>query len=241
MHALAGVTAAILAGGLGTRLRPVVSDRPKSLADVGGRSCLEYLLDQLGASGLQEVVLCTGYMAGEIRAALGNSYDGMRLVYSEEPAPLGTAGALRHALRHFRSELVLAMNGDSFCEADLPAFVSWHLAQKAPLSLLLTRVSDTGRYGRVRTDASGRVTRFDEKDGTAGPGWINAGIYLLNRSALMTIPDSRPVSLEREIFPAWIGRGLYGYRSRGRFLDIGTPESYAAAAEFFGAVATAGR
>jgi NDP-sugar pyrophosphorylase family protein len=233
MRDLAGVTAAILAGGLGTRLRSVMADRPKVLAEIRGRPFLAYLLDILAGAGVRYVVLCTGYLGGQVRSGFGDSYGSLRLVYSQESSPLGTAGALRLALPLFKSDPVLVMNGDSFCETNLRAFWAWHCARGAEATLLLTQIPDTKRYGRVQVDADGFVLSFDEKDDTCGPGWINAGIYLLNHRLLLRIPTNSAVSLEQEVFPAWIGRGLYGYRSEGRFLDIGTPEAYAVAERFF--------
>lgn len=237
---LAGVTVAILAGGLGTRLRSVVADQPKVLAEVRGRPFLAYLLHQLAAAGFRYIVLCTGYLGEQVRAAFGDAYGSLRLVYSQESSPLGTAGAIRLALPLFKPGLseanvpdsVLVMNGDSFCEANLRDFWTWHCARSADATLLLTHVPNTKRYGRVLVDDDGCVLSFDEKGNKGGPGWINAGIYLLNHRLLLTIPKSGDVSLEREVFPAWIGR-LYGYRNEGRFLDIGTPESYAIAKQFF--------
>jgi NDP-sugar pyrophosphorylase family protein len=128
---------------------------------------------------------------------------------------------------------VLVMNGDSFCQADLKAFYAWHQQQKGRGSLLLTRVPDTGRYGQVKIKPDGQIHSFVEKGEVSGPGWISAGVYLLERDLLQTIPAGRPVSIEKEMFPAWIEQGLYGYQSEGRFLDIGTPESYALAETFF--------
>jgi NDP-sugar pyrophosphorylase family protein len=232
-RAFAGATAAILAGGLGTRLRGVVADRPKVLAEVLGRPFLAFLLDQLEAAGVARVVLCTGYRGEQVRAAFGTSYGALRLAYSQEPGPLGTGGALRMALPLLPCEPVLVMNGDSYCSADFQELWSWHLSRAAEATLLLSHVSDTTRYGRVQVQANGQVLRFDEKADAEGPGWISAGIYLLGRSLMLEIPQDRAVSLEREVFPAWIGRGLYGHRSQGRLLDIGTPESYAAAEQFF--------
>jgi NDP-sugar pyrophosphorylase family protein len=107
------------------------------------------------------------------------------------------------------------------------------VTKNAAITLGLIEVPDTRRYGRVMVDVDGAVLRFEEKSDKKGRGWINAGMYLLNRDLLLTIPTDGPVSLEREILPAWIGRGLFGYRSQARFLDIGTPESYAFAEEFF--------
>ena len=230
---LAIVTVAILAGGLGTRLRSVVADRPKVLAEVQGRPFLAYLLDQVAAAGVRYVVLCTGYLGEQIRAVFGDVYGGLDLAYSQEPESLGTAGALRLGLPLFKSDPVLIMNGDSFCEVNLRAFWAWHCSRGADATLVLNDMPDTKRYGRVHVDADGVVVSFDEKGGESGPGWINAGIYLLSRPLLLTIQTSGVVSLEREVFPAWISRGLNGYPNEGRFLDIGAPEAYAVAEQFF--------
>ena len=227
------VTAAILAGGAGSRLRPAVTGRPKALANVGERPFLTYLFDQLVAAGARDVVLCTGYLGDQIAMIFGESYDTLRLDYSQESTPLGTAGALRLALPLFNSNPVLVMNGDSYCDANIREFWFWHGSRQANATLLLTKIFNTERFGQVKVDADGKVTDFKEKSSGQGPGWINAGIYLLNRDFLEEIPANRPVSLEREIFPAWIGRGLYGFRSEARFMDIGTPEAYAGAQSFF--------
>lgn len=229
------LTAVVLAGGLGTRLRSVVADRPKVMAEIHGRPFLTYLFDQLVAAGLSHVVVCTGYLGTQVSSFFGASYGSLRISYSQESSPLGTAGALRLALPLLESNPVLVLNGDSFCDADLMGFSSWHLERRAAASLVLTRMSDTARFGRVRINAEAAVTGFEEKSNRSGPGWINAGIYLVDRHLLQTIPAVGAVSLEREIFPEWIGRGLCGYESHGRFLDIGTPESLAAAEEFFAA------
>lgn len=230
---LTKATAVILAGGFGMRLRSVIADRPKVLAEIHGRPFLTYLLDQVAAAGITQVVLSTGHLGEQVRATFGDAYRSLRLAYSQETEPLGTAGALRLALPLLTSETILAMNGDSFCQANLDAFWQWHIAQKAAVSLLLTRVLDTNRYGRVEVAPDGQVLSFIEKGTSAGPGWISAGIYLLKRDLLSTIPPGRAVSIEKESFPAWVGRGLYGYQSQGQFLDIGTPESYAHAETFF--------
>lgn len=234
MKGLSGITVAILAGGLGTRLRSVVTSRPKALAPVAGRSFLVYLLDQLSGAGLKRVVLCTGHLGEQIRTALGESYGRMQLAYSAETEPLGTGGALKLALPLLHSDPVLVVNGDSFCRIDLLALHSWHFVQKAAVATLaLTWVLDVSRYGKVQVDKQGHLLKFEEKNDSGGPGWINAGIYLLNRSFIEAIPPGRFVSLERDVFPSKIGWGLYGYCTNGEFVDIGTPESYAAAAEFF--------
>lgn len=233
MMDLASMTTVILAGGFGSRLRSVVTDRPKVLAKVGGRPFIHYLLDQLSGAGIRRVVLCTGHLGTQVQELLQDRYRDLDLVYSQEPVPLGTAGALRLALPLLNSDPVLVMNGDSLCEAELNFFVYWHHARSAEATLLLTEVPDTRRYGRVSMDEDGLVRQLNEKSCVGGPGWINAGVYLLSRRLIEMIPSDRVVSLEREIFPDWIGRGLYGLRRSGRFLDIGTPESYALAEEIF--------
>jgi NDP-sugar pyrophosphorylase family protein len=230
---LADVQGAILAGGLGTRLRSVVADRPKVLAPVHGRPYVTYLLDQLAGAGVRDVVLLTGYLAEKVQAALGSAYGGMRLFYSSEPAPLGTAGAVRRALPLLSSPTVLVLNGDSYCDLALVDLWDFHQRQRADGSLALSWVTDTSRFGKVQTAPDGRVQRFEEKQAAGGAGWINAGVYLLNRALIEEIPPDRPLSLERDLFPVWIaGKRMYGFRSQTRFLDIGTPESYAEAEAF---------
>jgi NDP-sugar pyrophosphorylase family protein len=228
------VTGAILAGGLGTRLRSRIADRPKVLAPVRGRPYLAYLLDQLAAAGIRRVVLLTGYLAEQVRATFGESHAGMRLDYSVEPVPLGTGGALRHALPHLTSPTCLLLNGDSFCAAPLTAFRDCHCLQAADASLVLTPREDCSRFGRVHFGPDGRVLRFEDKPPGGGAGWINAGIYLFQRELIEEVPPGRSLSLERDLFPAWLGRRrLWAFPSGGRFLDIGTPESYARAEAFF--------
>jgi NDP-sugar pyrophosphorylase family protein len=228
-------TAAILAGGLGTRLRPVIVDRPKVLAPINGRPFLTYLLDHLAGASVEEVILLTGFQADQVRDTLGQTYAGMRLLYSEEPFPLGTAGALRWALPKLSEPTILLINGDSYCDIDLTAFRAFHHEHAADVSLALARVTGASRFGSVWTDEAGRVTQFEEKRAVPGANWINAGIYLLKRELIEEIPQGRPLSLERDLFPEWVKLlRCHGFRSAGRFLDIGTPESYAEAEHFFG-------
>ncbi len=224
--------AMILAGGPGTRLRSVVSDVPKVLARVNGRPFITYLLDQVAATEIRKVVLCTGYMGSTIQDELGDTYHNLKLEYSQETTRLDTAGALRLALSLLQSDVALVMNGDSIYLTDLEAFWQWHQAREAKASLCLTHVPDMSRYGQIRIESSGEVIKFDEKGASGGSGWINAGIYLFGREVLQSIPPDQPISLEKEVFPDWIGKGLYGYKGSGPFLDIGTPESYAEAEKF---------
>ncbi len=217
---------------MGTRLRSVVSDRPKVLALVRGRPFLAYILDQLADAGISHVVLCTGYRGDLVEAAFGKQFHGMSLEYSRERAPLGTAGALRLAGARCRSDEVLVLNGDSFCRVDLEGFGAFHQAKRGRGSLVAMHVADAGRFGGLVLDENDRVVSFREKKETAAE-WSNAGIYLLRRADLAAIESDRIVSLEREVLPAW--NDLFAFRCRGEFLDIGTPESYAQADRFFGA------
>jgi NDP-sugar pyrophosphorylase family protein len=230
---LSKVSVAVLAGGLGTRLRPVVDGQPKVLAEVSGRPFLAYLLEHLARAGIRSAVLCTGYLGEQICASFGNQYRSVELVYSRENQPLGTAGSLRLALPHLESDPVLVLNGDSFIAADLGKFWEWHRQHRADASMLLTRVEDSGRYGSVKLNDHGQVIQFTEKGRDAGPNWINSGVYLLSRSLISSLPENVYLSLEHDFFPCLIGCGLYGRTTAARFIDIGTPEDYASAALFF--------
>jgi D-glycero-alpha-D-manno-heptose 1-phosphate guanylyltransferase len=229
MGDISGITVAILAGGLGTRLREAVADTPKVLAEVNGRPFLTYILDRLADAGAGRVVLCTGYLAERITRTLGGRYRNMKLLYSEEAVPLDTGGALHLALSLLNSDPVLVMNGDSFCDADLLLFTEQHRNSGAAASLVLAQVADVDRYGAVSLAPDNAITRFAEKGNRQGKGLINAGIYLFARSVIEAIPRRRAVSLERDVFPALIGHGLYGFPQKGRFLDIGIPDDFYAA------------
>jgi NDP-sugar pyrophosphorylase family protein len=193
-----------------------------------------YLLDRLAAAGLRDVVLLTGYRAEQVRAALGETYAGLRLHHAPEPEPLGTGGALRRVLGRLASPRVLVLNGDSLADVNLGALEDFHHERGAAGSLVLAWADDTARYGTVDVAPDGRITGFAEKR-AGGAGWINAGVYLFERELIEAIPAGRFVSLERELFPQWADSGgLYGFCCRTSFLDIGTPESYAQAEVFVG-------
>jgi len=227
------ITAVILAGGFGSRLQSVVSDRPKVIADVAGRPFLVYLLDQLAAADIRKVVLCTGYMAEVVRDCFGDNYGALQLFYSKEDEPLGTGGALRLALPQFCSEVILVMNGDSYIDTDLDAYIDWFFEKERQAAMLLTKVDNTCRYGTVKIGKNETITAFKEKNDNVQQGWINAGIYLLKRLLVGSIPTGKFYSLEHDFFPSLAGGKLYGYCDEGRFIDIGTPQAYARAEGFF--------
>jgi len=232
MGGVGDITAYLLAGGLGTRLRSAVADRPKALAEILGRPYAYHLLDRLARAGIRRVVLCTGHLGDMLEAALGARYRGMELLYSREDAPLGTGGALALAFSRHPAPLALCLNGDSLTDADLGAFLRWFEPRAESCALLLAPVDDASRYGSVVADASGRVSGFAEK-GCSGPGHISAGVYLLRPQGLAGLVPGAAASLEQDLFPALARRGeLCALASSAQFLDIGTPESYAAAGEF---------
>jgi len=221
----------ILAGGAGTRLRSVLADTQKVVAPVGGRPMLSFLLDQCRHAGVREVTLAVGYRADQVRERLGESYDGMSIRYSVEPSPLGTGGAIALAAAGLGDGPVVVLNGDSFVDVDIAAVLAWHRARRARATVVLTEVADSGRYGSVSVDAQGRVLAFAEKSITgSGRGLVNAGIYVLERDALRAFPAGAH-SIERDVLPALVGQGLFAWRVPGRFIDIGLPETYAAAAD----------
>jgi D-glycero-alpha-D-manno-heptose 1-phosphate guanylyltransferase len=229
------VTAILLAGGLGTRLRSVVSDGPKVLATVAGKPFLFHLLDQVHRAGIDRAIISTGYMADLVQQAIGTRYTDITIDYAAETEPLGTGGALRFAAAKLDCDTALVMNADSYVDCDLAAFASDYFCSGRGASIMVTRVEDASRYGSIEIAPNGDVASFNEKLGTGAPGWINAGIYCVARAAIAGLPDAIPLSLEREVWPALIPNGINTFRCAGDFIDIGTPESYRAAEAFFAA------
>lgn len=237
MNGINDIDAVVLAGGFGTRLRAVVSDRPKALVSINGCPFVFYLLDQLADCGISRVIMCVGYMGREIKNVVGHQYREMLIHYSEETTPLGTGGALKNISTEFQSDQVLILNGDSYIDIDYSEFASWHAAKGGIFSIVVTTSLQAERFGAVRLGPESEVDIFVEKRLSSGenPGWINAGVYLAQRRFfdILNGMNADQISLEKEVFPSLIGQGLYGYECNGRFIDIGTPESLIAATNFF--------
>jgi D-glycero-alpha-D-manno-heptose 1-phosphate guanylyltransferase len=228
------VTAVVLAGGLGTRLRSEVADRPKVLAPVAGRPFLEHLFSQIKQFGIQEVVLCVGYLAEMIQERYRDEYEGMAIRYSVERALLGTGGAIRFAADKITSTHALVLNGDSFCEFDYSNFLHFYRRNGAGAAMVLAHSKECGRYGAVQIDEHYRITSFVEKSASQGEGLINAGVYLFSTEMIKQIPVGRIFSLEKDIFPKWVAHGMYGFKTEStRFIDIGTPQSFKYAQSLF--------
>jgi D-glycero-alpha-D-manno-heptose 1-phosphate guanylyltransferase len=222
--------ALLLVGGMGTRLQSVLPSTPKPLAPLGEAPFLELLVTQLRTQDVRRLVLCTGYLAGQIEERFGNGQQwGMAIEYSKETQPLGTAGAVKLAedYLHGVSDFVV-MNGDSFLEMDLRQLIRFHVEHEGIASLATHRVPNAGRYGTVRVNASQRITAFEEKSGREEPGLISAGVYVFKRAVLERIQNG-PASLEKDIFPELLNEGMFALQQEGMFIDIGTPEDYARA------------
>jgi D-glycero-alpha-D-manno-heptose 1-phosphate guanylyltransferase len=220
----------VLAGGLGTRLRPVVNDRPKAMAPVAGRPFLEWLIEDLRRQGIRRLVLCTGYMSESIEGHFGSGRAwGVEIDYSRENTPLGTGGAVRLALAKLRSSRFLVLNGDSFCDFNVQMLDNVHREHTAAATLWLVTVEESERFGAITIDSNQAITAFREKESVRKPGLINAGVYLLERWIFESTAEGSAISLEKDVFPQFIGHGLYGVVGAGPFIDIGTPDSYAMA------------
>lgn len=216
----------ILCGGLGTRLKPVVDDRPKPMADIGGRPFLAMILDHIAAAGFCRFVLCCCHKADFIISYFREAKAEYTTECSVEDEPLGTGGALVHALPMLRSDPVLVLNGDSFCDVDYLEVISAHVANSSAATVVVSRVANASDYGTVRVSGDGTVLEFAEKKSCKEPGWINGGVYVFSGSTLEGLSRSVPLSLERDVFPLLSGHGLFAFKTEEEVLDIGTPDRY---------------
>lgn len=222
--------AVILVGGKATRLEPLTSNTPKAMVPVLNTPFLEYVIRHLSRHGIKEIILAQGHLAQPIESYLGDGRQiGLRLYYSIEDTPLGTAGAVKNAERYLDDSFVV-LNGDVFTDLDITAMIDLHRERKAKVTIALTPVDDPTPYGLVETGTANRVTRFVEKPspGEITTNMINAGTYILEPEILAQIPTQKSVSLERETFPRLLAarEPFYAYSSDAYWLDIGTPEKY---------------
>jgi mannose-1-phosphate guanylyltransferase len=225
------VKALLLAGGFGTRLRPLTLTRPKPMLPVFNRPHIAHVLDLLQRHGIEDAVLLTSYLAETFDDLVEEARSrGMRLDVNQEEEPLGTAGALRHAEQLVADEAFLVFNADVLTDADVGALVDFHREREAEATILLTPVEDPSAFGVVPTEPDGRVTAFVEKPppGTAPTNLINAGVYVLEPSVLERIPPGEPWSIERATFPELVedGARLFASPTESYWIDIGTPAKY---------------
>jgi len=224
------VRAVILAGGEGTRLRPLTLSLPKPVVPVVDRPFLRHQLDLLATIGVREIVFSVAYRPERIQAVFGDgSAQGVKIHYAVEETPLGTGGAVKNALP-FLDERTIVLNGDVLTDLDLRALLQRHEETRARATIFLTPVANPSAYGLVETDPDGRVLRFVEKPDPSQitTDTINAGIYVLETAVLDLIPPGVKHSIERAFYPALLGRGdrVTGFVHRGYWIDIGTPEKY---------------
>lgn len=223
--------AILLCGGMGTRLRSVVSDRPKPMADICGKPFLQYLLEMLRDKGITEVIFALGYMGEMIEKYFqdGSAF-GLKIAYSYEEEPLGTGGAIRNALPKILEEEVLVLNADTYFPMDYQGLYRFHQENDGDFSLATRAVPDISRYGAVRRDAAGRILAWNEKLNEGGQplsGEINGGIYVMKKSLITEIPKGKQ-SLEQDCIPKWLSEGkrIFGLPFEGYFMDIGIPKDY---------------
>jgi mannose-1-phosphate guanylyltransferase len=226
--------AVILAGGQGTRLRPLTLSRAKPVVPLLNRPFLAYQLALLRRHGVTDVILSCSYRVEDVEAALGDGRGlGVHLRYVVEKEPLGTGGGVRNAADR-TSGSVFVLNGDVLTDVDLTAMRDFHASRGSRTTMYLAPVADPRAYGLVETDAAGRIERFREKPGAdevITTNLINAGVYLMDAALLQRMPPDRPVSIEREFFPALIADGVpcFGWAPETYWRDIGNPAAYLAA------------
>ncbi|MBD0324507.1 MAG: NDP-sugar synthase [Aldersonia sp.] len=225
----ASTDAVVLVGGQGTRLRPLTLSAPKPMLPVAGVPFLYHLLSRVADAGISHVVLGTSFKAAVFEKHFGDGSElGLELEYVTETEPLGTGGGIRNVLPKLRADNVMIFNGDVLSSTELGAILDTHESTNADVTLHLTRVSDPRAYGCVPTDGDGRVTAFLEKTQDPPTDQINAGCYVFRREYIEKIPTGRPVSVEREVFPAMLREGvrLFGHVDTAYWRDMGTPEDF---------------
>jgi len=218
--------AIILAGGLGTRLRNVIGDLPKPMADIEGKPFLAYLLTYLKTQRITDVVLAVGYKHGIIKNYFKNQYQEIKITYSIEEELLGTGGAIKRALSLRTEENVLILNGDSLFNIDLENLFNFHDSKRALLTIAMKRYDAKERYGALIVDKNHRVTGFQEKS-QAGGNYMNGGIYVLNKTKFEAINVPLKFSFEKDFLGKLYKNELfYGLEYSDYFIDIGIPEDY---------------
>lgn len=225
--------AVVLAGGCGNRLKQVVKNIPKPMASVGQRPFLERLLVNLKGNGVEEVILAVGYLKEIIIEHFGYAWGGLTIDYAIECYPLGTGGAIKHAFRKItNNNFALVLNGDTWIEFDLAKMIKSHQQSKADITIIVRTVSEADRYGTIQIE-NNKIVSFVEK-GIPGKGIINAGVYLLRPGIFSEFNLPEVFSFEKDFLARYVSKlQLNPFLSRGRFIDIGTPEDYFRSQSFF--------
>jgi NDP-sugar pyrophosphorylase family protein len=222
----------ILCGGQGTRLQKVVTDRPKSMAEINDRPFLDILISYVASFGFRRFVFCTGFKEDHIRKYFSSKNRHIDFLFSREELPLGTGGAIKNAEALIQSDSFIVLNGDSFCQIDLNKFLGFHKTKKALLSIAIAEAENAKDFGSIVLDKSNKIIAFKEKT-TDSFALINAGIYLFDRKILSMIPPDIKYSLEYDLFPKLVSNKFFGFVTKEPLIDIGTPERYEFAKKLF--------
>jgi D-glycero-alpha-D-manno-heptose 1-phosphate guanylyltransferase len=218
--------AIVLAGGLGTRLQNVLPDIPKCMAPVHGKPFLTYVFDYLIDQGVNKVILSVGYRNNQIIKYFGYFYKSLPIEYAIENEPLGTGGAIKHAFNYCKQDNVFVVNGDTYFRPDLMAMEKLHVQSSADVTIAIKHLLETGRYGLVLTNQNGRITDFREKEPASKDGWINGGIYIINRQIIYNFKEQK-FSLENDVLKVSCSRlKMHAFKSDAFFMDMGIPEDF---------------
>ena len=232
MPTLADLDVMILCGGLGTRLQSVDADTPKVMMKFEDRPFLDIVIHHLKQQGLQRFILCTGYKSDWIEKYYKKNDPGVEIVYSWEKERLGTGGAIKHARTHVKSDPFFVLNGDCYCDVDFAQFYAFHQAKNDLATIVASHVPDSKDFGSLDIDENDQIHAFLEKE-DRGAAYINAGRYCFTQDVFDLMPVQDQFSIEFDVFPKIVEKGLYGFRHQGEFFDIGTPERFQKATEFF--------
>ena len=215
----------ILCGGFGKRLKENSQNCPKPMVEINGRPFLEILIDHTSSFGFRRYILCAGFKSKVIEQYFQKKNDDNTYILSKEDEPLGTGGGIKKAAPYILSSTFIVLNGDSICRANLNDFVDFHESNNASVSMAVATINDVSEYGSVVINDRSEINEFKEKsDHIKGQGLINAGIYLFKKPVLDQISSGQNISLEKEFFPSMIGQKFYGFKTKERLFDIGTPQ-----------------
>ena len=220
--------AIILAGGFGTRLRAVVDDVPKPMADICGKPFLAHTISNFAQQGVTEIALSVHHLPHYIRDYFGDNYNGVKILYAEEDEPLGTGGALKHSLEILRpTKPVIATNGDTFVNINYASLYKVHIANRENITVVVKNMQNCERYGQVILE-NNIIQKFNPAG--EGKGLINAGSYIINPDLFDDMPAK--FSFENDCMKPYVGKiKPRGYITDGYFIDIGIPEDYKKACE----------
>ena len=219
--------AIILAGGMGTRLRDVVADKPKPMADINGRPFLEYLVKYLASYNINKIILSVGYKSEVIKNYFGEKFNNTTISYAVEKYPLGTGGGISLAMQKAQADDIFILNGDTFFNINLKNLARVHSEKNASLTIALRKMGNASRYGFIAIDENNRIKAFLEKDKLMNEGYINGGVYIIKKSVLLNYNMPEKFSFEKDFLQQYFkSENFFGLEFNDYFIDIGIPSSY---------------